>query len=160
MPPASTTARAGLVTRFTAFAFDAVILSLAIAAGSWLLRVVARAAHRFAPPIDLPALLVACGPLFVIAYHLGFWHASGQTPGKWLMGIRVVPIRGGRLGFGRWLLRLFGYLLSTAPLYLGFAWILGSQRRGWHDRLAGTEVVYVATQPAAGRTLHFEQPQK
>jgi uncharacterized RDD family membrane protein YckC len=35
-------------------------------------------------------------------------------------------------------------VVSALPCYLGFLWILGPQRRGWHDRLAGTEVVYVA----------------
>ena len=143
IPPPSANARAGLVTRFAAFATDAAILSLAVATATWLLEVVARAAHRFAPPIDLPALLLACAPLLIVAYHVGFWRASGQTPGKWIMGIRVVPIGGERLGVGRCALRLFGYLLSSMPLYLGFAWILGPRRRGWHDRLAGTEVVYL-----------------
>jgi uncharacterized RDD family membrane protein YckC len=37
---------------------------------------------------------------------------------------------------------LAGYLLSALPFYLGFLWILGPERRGFHDRLAGTEVIY------------------
>jgi uncharacterized RDD family membrane protein YckC len=156
MPTPSPAARAGGVTRLTAFAIDAAILSLAAAIATWLLEVAAHAAHRFAPPFDLPAVLLACAPVLVIAYVVGFWRASGQTPGKWVMGIRVVPIRGGRLGLWRCLVRLFGYLVSTAPLYLGFVWILGPQRRGWHDLLAGTEVVYVATQPSAP-SLRLEQ---
>ncbi len=143
MPAQSPTGRAGLVTRLTAFALDAAILSLGVATATWLLEVAARAARRFAPPIDLPALLLACAPLLIVAYNVGFWRASGQTPGKWIMGIRVVPIGGGRMGVGRCLLRIFGYVVSSLPLYLGFAWILGPQRLGWHDRLAGTEVVYV-----------------
>jgi uncharacterized RDD family membrane protein YckC len=147
------TTRAGAVTRLTAFALDAAILSLSVASATWILEVVARAARRFAPPINLPALVLASAPLLIIAYHVGFWRASGQTPGKWMMGIRVVPIAGGRMGIFRCLLRLFGYLLSTLPLYLGFAWILGPQRRGWHDQLAATEVIYVADQSAAGRAL-------
>ena len=42
------------------------------------------------------------------------------------------------------MLRCFAYLLSALPFYLGFLWMLGPQRRGWHDKLADTEVVYVA----------------
>ena len=160
IPPPSPHARAGLVTRLTAFAIDAAILSLAVATATWLLDVAARAARRFAPPIDLPSVLLACVPLLIVAYHVGFWRASGQTPGKWLMGIRVVTIGGGRLGVGRCCVRLFGYLISTVPVYLGFAWILGPQRRGWHDRLAGTAVVYVATQLASEPLLRLEQTQK
>jgi uncharacterized RDD family membrane protein YckC len=48
------------------------------------------------------------------------------------------------LKFGRAALRVFGYLISAVPCYLGFFWILGRQRRGWHDKIADTEVVYVA----------------
>jgi uncharacterized RDD family membrane protein YckC len=69
---------------------------------------------------------------------------TGQTPGKWLLGIKVVPLGGGRLRLGRAALRVVGYLVSAVPCYLGFLWILGHQRRGWHDRIADTEVVYVA----------------
>ena len=152
--------RAGAITRVTAFAIDAAILSLAAAIATWLLDVAARAAHRFAPPINLAAVLLACAPLLAIAYVVGFWRAWGQTPGKWVMGIRIVPVRGGRLGIWRCLVRLFGYLLSTAPLYLGFVWILGPKRRGWHDLLAGTEVVYVAPQTSAERSLRVERAQE
>jgi len=152
MPAPFLTARAGLVTRLTAFAIDAAILSLVAAIGTWLLQVAAHAAHRFAPPVDLPAVLLACMPLVGIVYIVAFWRVSGQTPGKWVMGIRVVALGGGRIGMVRCLLRLFGYLVSTVPLYLGFVWILGPLRRGWHDHLAGTEVIYVATQPAAARS--------
>jgi len=160
MPTPSPLARAGVVTRLTAFAIDAVILSLTLAFATWLLQVAAQAAHRFAPPVDLPALLLTCGPLVVIVYLVGFWRAFGQTPGKWVMGIRVVALGGGRVGILRGLVRVFGYLISAAPLYLGFVWILGPLRRGWHDHMAGTEVVYVAAQPAAGRALRLEQAQK
>lgn len=152
-PAASQIGRAGVVTRLTAFAIDAAIVSLAIGTATWLLEVTARAARRFSPPMDLPAALLACAPLLIIVYHVAFWRAIGKTPGKWLMGIRVVAIGGGRLGVGRCLVRLFGYLVSSLPFYLGFAWILGPERRGWHDRLAGTEVVYVATGRASGVEL-------
>jgi uncharacterized RDD family membrane protein YckC len=160
MPIPSLAARAGLVTRLTAFAIDAAILSLTLAIATWLLDVAAHAAHRFAPPINLPAVLLTCAPLLAIVYIVGFWRASGQTPGQWVMGLRVVALGGGRIGIVRCMLRLFGYLVSTVPLYLGFVWILGPLRRGWHDHLAGTEVVYVAAQPAAERSLRLEQTQK
>ena len=158
--PASLAARAGLVTRLTAFAIDAAILSLTAAIVTWLLNVAAQAAHRFAPPIDLSALFLTCAPLLVVFYLVGFWRAFGQTPGKWVMGIRVVALGGGRVSVARCLVRLFGYLVSALPVYLGFFWILGPLRRGWHDHLAGTEVVYVTEQPVAERALRLEQTQK
>ena len=39
--------------------------------------------------------------------------------------------------------RLFAYLISALPLFLGFAWIaIDRRRQGWHDKIAGTLVVY------------------
>jgi uncharacterized RDD family membrane protein YckC len=60
-----------------------------------------------------------------------------------LLGVKVVARGGGRLTLGRAIVRLFGYLISALPFYLGFLWILGPRRLGLHDFLAGTEVVYV-----------------
>ncbi len=103
--------------------------------------------RRFAPPFDLGALLLALVPLVVFGYNVGFWWLTGQTPGKWLLGIKVVPVGGGRLTFGRAVVRTLGYVVSAVPCYLGFLWILGDDRRGWHDWLARTEVVYVPRRP-------------
>jgi uncharacterized RDD family membrane protein YckC len=138
------TERAGAVSRLGAFFVDALILSVSVRSVAWLLRGAARMLGRFAPPIDLSAVLLALGPLIVTVYLVAFWATIGQTPGKWLLGIRVVPVEGARrLSVGRALLRLVGYVVSALPCYLGFLWILGPQRRGWHDRLAGTAVTYV-----------------
>jgi uncharacterized RDD family membrane protein YckC len=39
-------------------------------------------------------------------------------------------------------------VLSVIPVGLGFLGVLFSEnRRGWHDRIAGTEVVYTETAP-------------
>src|SRR6185436_10510230 len=130
--------------RLGAFFVDALILSVSVRSVAWLLRGAARVLGRFAPPVDLSAILLALGPLIVAVYLVAFWATIGQTPGKWLLGIRVVPIGGvRRISVRRALLRLVGYVVSALPCYLGFLWILGPQRRGWHDRLAGTAVTYV-----------------
>jgi uncharacterized RDD family membrane protein YckC len=135
--------RAGFVSRLAAFVVDVVILSSMLGGAAWLLEVTARGLRRFAPPIDLVAVLTAIAPLISIAYHLVFWTTVGQTPGKWLLGIRVSRVGGGPLPL-RWaLLRWIGYLLSGLPFYLGFFWVLGPRRRAWHDYLARSEVVYV-----------------
>jgi uncharacterized RDD family membrane protein YckC len=135
--------RAGGVSRLAAFVVDAAILALIVQTTAWLLGATARMLGRFAPPVDLRTMLLAVAPLIVALYQVAFWVARGQTPGKWLLGIRIVPIEGGRLTIGRALLRFFGYLISALPCYLGFVWMLGPQRRAWHDRLARTEVTYV-----------------
>ena len=68
---------------------------------------------------------------------------TGRTVGKALMGIRVVAKDGRRLPVVRSLLRTIAYLISLVPLFAGFLWVLvDSDRRGWHDHIAGSRVVF------------------
>ena len=103
-----------------------------------------------APPADLAALVLAVSPLFIVAYSLAFWCTIGQTPGKWLMGIKIVGANGGRVTVAR-AAPVVGYLVSALPFYLGFLAVLGPRRLSWHDRFAHTEVVYVSGARAAPR---------
>jgi uncharacterized RDD family membrane protein YckC len=139
---AATGQRAGFVTRLVAVIADLIILSVALRGTVSLLMQLEHALRRFAPPFSLGKLVFVCAPVIVCLYNIIFWRFGGQTPGKWLLGLRVVGLGGGRVGFGRAALRFAGYLLSALPFYLGFLWVLGPERRGFHDRLAGTEVVY------------------
>ncbi len=147
--------RAGFVSRLAAGIADAVILFVLLRGTVWLLNATALVLRRFAPPVDLATLVILSVPWMVALYYVGFWRWRGQTPGKWLLGIRVVALDDtrlghGKIGIGRAVLRLVGYLISALPFYLGFLWILGPERRGFHDRLARTEVVY-ARRPVAAR---------
>ena len=71
------------------------------------------------------------------------WWLFQGTPGKLLLGIRIVDARdGGRLRLWQVLVRLLAYALSALPLGLGFIWILWDKRQqGWHDKLARSVVV-------------------
>ena len=81
--------------------------------------------------------------IIIYTYFNFFWFLTGQTLGNAVMGIRVVRTNGRRVGFLRGLVRSIGYLLAFIPLGLGFLWVLGDDRRqGWHDKLAGTYVIY------------------
>jgi uncharacterized RDD family membrane protein YckC len=135
--------RAGAVTRFCAFFADAASVAVGLRLTAWLLGAAHRTLGRFAPPVALDTILAALVPILVAIYFVGFWTVLGRTPGKILLGVEVVPVGGGRMTFTRSLLRLVGYLVSSLPVYLGFLWMLGPRRRGWHDLLAHTEVVYV-----------------
>jgi uncharacterized RDD family membrane protein YckC len=140
-------ARAGFVSRLAALIADMIILWAGLHGTVWLLRTNAQALRRFAPPVSLAAVLLVCSPLIAGLYKIAFWRLWGQTPGKWLLGIRVVAVGGGRVGIGRAAIRVVGYVVSALPFYLGFLWVLGPERRGFHDYLAGTAVVY-APRPA------------
>lgn len=76
-------------------------------------------------------------------YHIIFIAALGRTPGKMLLGLRVVSVQGGKPNFGQVLLReLIGKTIAAAPIFLGLLWALWDQeKRGWHDRIGGTLVV-------------------
>jgi uncharacterized RDD family membrane protein YckC len=75
-------------------------------------------------------------------YLVGFT-AGGQTLGKMVMGIRVVSSDEHQpLGVGRALERTLLWAILAAPAGLGFVTAFFSpDRRGLHDRLAGTRVV-------------------
>jgi uncharacterized RDD family membrane protein YckC len=80
---------------------------------------------------------------FPIVYMLFFWTLTGQTLGDYAVGIRVVRTNGRRVNLISGLVRFFGYFLCFVTLGLGFLWILiDNRRQGWHDKLAGTCVIY------------------
>src|SRR5690349_15264096 len=88
---------------------------------------------------------IAIAAMFVVfaGYPIFWWTMIGETPGKWILGLRVVRTDGRRLTVWRSVVRYLGYWLSALPLFLGFLWILvDDQRQGWHDKLADTCVIY------------------
>ena len=56
----------------------------------------------------------------------------------------IVDAQSGRpASTGRLVARYFAYIASSLPLFLGFAWIaIDRRKQGWHDKIAGTVVVY------------------
>jgi len=73
-----------------------------------------------------------------------FWRYRGATPGKMLISARIVDANTyGAPSTGKLIGRYFAYLVSIIPIFLGFLWIAFDRRKqGWHDKLAGTAVVY------------------
>lgn len=92
-------------------------------------------------------MLNVIGALIVLL----FWAARQGTPGKLVLGIRIVDAAtGGVPPLGRLVARYIGYLISALPLGLGYLWMLWDARgQTWHDKLAGTLVV----QDEPGRPL-------
>jgi uncharacterized RDD family membrane protein YckC len=140
---------AGFVTRLVAFVVDRVITALIIVVTVSAVQF-ALNAFRINQLFGFGDILwqVATGfrallsLLVIISYDLVFWILAGQTPGKRLMGVRVVRTDGQRLRIGNAIVRRMAYVLSGI-LFLGFIWILFDKRRqGLHDKLAGTLVVY------------------
>lgn len=78
-----------------------------------------------------------------LLYFTLFTGLRGQTPGKMLVGIRVVDAAGAIPGLRRAFMReVVGKFLSSTAFYVGFLWpIWDAQRQAWHDKIAETWVV-------------------
>jgi predicted flap endonuclease-1-like 5' DNA nuclease/uncharacterized RDD family membrane protein YckC len=91
--------------------------------------------------LNISSLTIALltGPIYFIFLAT----AGGQTVGKHVMGVRVVRLDGKPMTYLDSAQRWLGYLLSLAPLGLGFLWVIvDDRRRGFHDKVAGTCVIY------------------
>ncbi|MBN1667812.1 MAG: RDD family protein [Anaerolineales bacterium] len=150
---------AGFVSRLAAFAIDVVVIALVSVSVTWFLSVTASmlqmqqilgfSLQQIAGSQVLidrlfgPLVVGGLALVYVVGYHVFFWWLTGQTPGKYLLGLRVVTVKGQRVPPWRAALRYLGYILAALPLFVGFVWILVDDRRqGWHDKLAGTCVIY------------------
>lgn len=140
------TNQAGLVTRAAAFAIDAALLA-------GFLSIVSGLSASIIPTVfgdgsgGLPswalAALITTGFLFAGGVFVAFWTLIGQTPGMRFLGIRLQLNGSNEIGFRHSSRRALAIPLSLLPFALGFLAILISpRRRGWHDVIAGTEVIY------------------
>jgi uncharacterized RDD family membrane protein YckC len=85
-------------------------------------------------------------------YFAGSWTLTGQTTGMRLMTIRVVRADGECPILRQSLWRLVAMLIAAIPLFAGYLLILvDDRRRGLHDRLAGTFVVFLTEAERAAR---------
>ena len=76
------------------------------------------------------------------AYYAYFLPKKGQSPGKSVMGIKVVSMSGGSPSAIQAILRYVGYFINTFLLFLGwFVPIFTPGNRGIQDYIAGTRVV-------------------
>jgi len=139
------TDRAGLVSRGIALAFDFGLINLVFVATTALIALVAGALSEGSDGASsgVIALGASAWMLVISSYLVFFWTLAGQTPAMRLLGLRLDRGDGeSRLEFGQAIRRLAGIALSILVLGLGFlAVLLSDRRRGWHDRIAGTEVV-------------------
>ena len=119
--------------------------------GAWLIDLVAIVAIFIALTIlslfgSFALDFLNFGFLILLLPWLYFWlftGLKGQTPGKMLVGIKVVDGQGNVPGLGRAALReIVGKPISTIPFFLGFLWIgLDRRKRGWHDKIARTSLL-------------------
>jgi uncharacterized RDD family membrane protein YckC len=141
---------AGFFIRLLAAAIDNIILTLITlvltVAAVVILKIDIMSLSR-----DLEELMRWMWLLFILpntalncVYFIYFHAVTGQTVGKLACGLHVVTAAGSKpLGWGRSIVRYAGYFLNSMFFYIGFLWVLVNRRkRGWHDYLAGSVVIY------------------
>jgi uncharacterized RDD family membrane protein YckC len=85
--------------------------------------------------------LLSLAALVFLCYREG---KTGQTPGKRIVGIRLLrEADGSSLGFGLALGRRLLHVLDALPCYLGFLWPLWDRlHQTWADKLVHTVVIH------------------
>ena len=140
---------AWLVTRTVALAMDAVALTVGFAVASGVVGLIL--SLFTAVQVTSPGAVVGVAggwTLVVASYFVLFWTLAGATPGMRLMRMRVLDGRGEPPRLGRAVLRLIGAVLAAIPLFAGYLLVLvDDRRRGLHDMIAGTVVVYATGEP-------------
>lgn len=145
--PAGGRTLAPLPARVAAFVVDEFLLSMVVG----LVTAAIGVEVTLAPDVDFATALAETQrqmqswlPL-IYATQVLFrwpWNAIGWSPGKRLLGLRVVNAEGQPPGLVRGFVRALFALGSDLPLFMGYVWaFFDRERRGWHDHIARTWVV-------------------
>jgi uncharacterized RDD family membrane protein YckC len=147
---------AGFWIRFVAIIIDAVILVVIETIVNIPLRMVIGvgsvmgAAGVGSGIAGLWAILAAQGLLLLInlaigiAYEVYFLSSRGATPGKMVLGLKVIRSDGGPISPGVALARYFSRILSAFIFCIGYIMAgFDDQKRALHDRICDTRVIYV-----------------
>jgi uncharacterized RDD family membrane protein YckC len=154
---------AGMASRGAALVIDVIVVTVGVIAINWLISLpinfffstdIAQCVAR--GPSGHPALYYACRAVSIAwvvipfvgapSYFIFLFWTSGQTVGKYAMGLRVVRLDGTPMTLLSSVVRWFGYFVSTIPFGLGFLWVaVDSRRLALHDHLAHTCVIYAWT---------------
>jgi uncharacterized RDD family membrane protein YckC len=155
--PDRETDQAGLVTRLAAAGVDIGLLVVAYSLVSSMLASVIP--FVFGGQLSLPVAIAlgVVGFLTAGGVLAAFWALAGQTPGMRFLSIRLISDGSREISARCAIQRVFALALALLPAGLGVLAIARDpSRRGWHDRMMGTEVVYDAVRRSAphsgGRT--------
>jgi uncharacterized RDD family membrane protein YckC len=149
---------AGVGIRLAALVLDILVLSAAffpatrIVKGTWMMTA---AEHRWASGAFVTDPLCLVFLVVMALYFVLFEGLAGATPGKKVLGLRVVTVDGGRVGLGRALARNLLRAVDSLPALGIFAAVLISsspERARFGDRLAGTRVVRSRARAGVSRT--------
>lgn len=81
--------------------------------------------------------------IFPLIGTIIFWTSKAGTPGKLVLGLRVVDAKSGNhITTMQAVGRYFAYFPASMALGMGIFWVgWDSKKQGWHDKLANTVVL-------------------
>jgi uncharacterized RDD family membrane protein YckC len=140
---------AGFWIRLAAKFLDGLVLMLAwipmVVVFAMLIPVFAR------PSSEPPVALILLGYAFMIVYMIGvsigyevyFVRKQDATPGKRILGLKLVLANGDRLSTGRIVGRYFAHMVAGfVPFYIGYILAgITKEKTGLHDMICNTRVV-------------------
>jgi uncharacterized RDD family membrane protein YckC len=135
--------QASFSSRFAAFKLDVLFFMV-------IWEVLRSGLEQAAP--ELMNFEMICVMYFVVSVIYFFYptYKTGQTLGKKIIGIKVVPVRDEDEPLQLWqaLVReLPGKLISSLPLFLGYFWAFRNpERKTWHDNMSKTWVISLSWQ--------------
>ena len=121
----------GFWIRFVAALLDGLIVSLPVG--------IIQSGLVWATGIDSLRYLISLAMVIFIIYMEGI---QGGTPGKLIMGMRIVNEQGQYIGIPSAILRYIGKILSALILLIGYFMIgWDPKKQGLHDKIAKSYVV-------------------
>ena len=121
---------AGFWIRSLATLLDVIILDVPTVLIAWLLLMTKISALVF---------LVFIAETILVVWLNGI---KGGTPGKILLGIKIVDLKGKQIGIPRSTLRYLAKLISYSAFLTGVLMIIWDKKKqGWHDKVSGTMVL-------------------
>jgi uncharacterized RDD family membrane protein YckC len=77
-----------------------------------------------------------------IGYEVGFVGSKGATPGKMLLGLKIVMADGGKVSYARALGRQLSTFVSSIVLMIGYIMAaFDDEKRALHDHMCNTRVI-------------------
>jgi uncharacterized RDD family membrane protein YckC len=133
MESQSESAPAGFWIRFVAMFIDSIIVGVVYFVITFAMLA-----------IDMLALAGILSLIWVIGYYIYFPSSNMMaTPGKAVLGLKITDNDGNQITGGTAFVRYLGYIISAIVLYIGFLMVgFSDKKRGLHDMVAGTLVVY------------------
>ncbi len=139
--------------RLVCFAIDQVLVWGIVLVLTSIALAVAGVGEEPAPGTREERIFQATGLISLIApfFYFWIWNSAGFSPGKQMLGVRIVSAEGAPPGMMRGFRRTVASLLVPLTFGLSYAWAAwdsDSERpfaegyaQAWHDKLSGTFVV-------------------